>query len=359
MLRTSRPADARSRRGAHRRRRRVQAARRAGTERGVLRRARTAPGTATTRCSRRSSSAAAPAAPCSGRRAAPSRHHLFIANDMPGEAEVHARAAGDWPMVGRSPPNAGSRGPSMASTRTTACWRGAGRGHRRRREPDDPRGGGGLLPARPPRCGARTVPSFVDGRAPDSAAGADPTDPLTSVPPLARPLLAVCYARAFGADARARAAIADLRGADDAATTARLASSGPSAWTSTMGGSSEPGERQPPWRRRPTSRGSARRRSRCWRWRTPSRATSSLRLSAPSGCSTSRPPPAPRAVATLALVLRHAQRGEHRRGGCAAAVGRRPLRTVRSAPSTAPCGPRCALRGARSSGSRARMRTSS
>ena len=163
----------------------------------------------------------------------------FIANDMPGEAEVHARAAGDWPMVGR-----------LAAERWVADPRW--RRHERR-----PAGGGAgraiaadesltILAAAEPAPGAtaalRAHRAFVDGRAPDSAAGADPTDPLTSVPPLARPLLAVCYARAFGADARARAAIADLRGADDAATTARL-SSGPSAWTSTMGGSSEPGER--------------------------------------------------------------------------------------------------------------------
>ena len=216
-----RPADARSRRGAHRRRRRVQAARRAGTERGVLRRARgphLVPLPLAVRDAPRG------ALRQQHRALADELHRRatwFIANDMPGEAEVHARAAGTGPWWGGSPPNAGSRGPR---------WRR----HERR-----PAGGGAgqaiaadesltILAAaeacsRRDRRAAGAHRAFVDGRAPDSAAGADPTDPLTSVPPLARPLLAVCYARAFGADARARAAIADLRGADDAATTARLA----------------------------------------------------------------------------------------------------------------------------------------
>ena len=146
----------------------------------------------------------------------------FIANDMPGEAEVHARAAGDWPMVGR-----------LAAERWVA------------RTLDGADTNDGLLAGVPARaiaanegltilaaaeaCSRRdrhaadTHCAALDRPAPNPASGPGPTYPLTSVPPLARPLLAVCYARAFGADARARAAIADLRGADDAATTARLA----------------------------------------------------------------------------------------------------------------------------------------
>jgi LuxR family maltose regulon positive regulatory protein len=145
----------------------------------------------------------------------------FMANDMPGEAEVHARAAGDWPMVGR-----------LAVERWVS------------RTLDGVDTNDGLLAGVPPRavaanesltilaaaeaCSRRdrraadTHCAALDGAAPDPAAGPEPSDPLTSVPPLARPLLALSYARAFGAGARGRAAIADVRGADDAAT-ARLA----------------------------------------------------------------------------------------------------------------------------------------
>jgi LuxR family transcriptional regulator, maltose regulon positive regulatory protein len=146
----------------------------------------------------------------------------FIANDMPGEAEVHARAAGDWSVVGR-----------LAAERWVA------------RTLDGVDTNDGLLAGVPARviaadesltilaaaeaCSRRDRRAadvhcaVLDGPAPAPASGTDQADPLTTVPPLARPLLAVCYARAFGADARARAAIADLRGADDAATAARLA----------------------------------------------------------------------------------------------------------------------------------------
>jgi LuxR family maltose regulon positive regulatory protein len=146
----------------------------------------------------------------------------FIANDMPGDAEVHARAAGDWPMVGR-----------LAAERWVA------------RTLDGVDTNDGLLAGVPARAIAadesltilaaaeacsrrdrRTADAHcagLDGSAPDPVSDPDPTDPMTSVPPLARPLLAVCYARAFGADARARAAIADLRGTDDADTAPRLA----------------------------------------------------------------------------------------------------------------------------------------
>jgi LuxR family transcriptional regulator, maltose regulon positive regulatory protein len=146
----------------------------------------------------------------------------FIANDMPGEAEVHARAAGDWPIVGRLAAErwvartldgvdtndgllAGVPARAIAADESLTILAAAEACFRRDRRAADA------------HCVA------LDGPAPDPASNPDPADPLTSVPPLARPLLAVCYARAFGADVRARAAIADLRGADDAATTARLA----------------------------------------------------------------------------------------------------------------------------------------
>jgi LuxR family transcriptional regulator, maltose regulon positive regulatory protein len=140
----------------------------------------------------------------------------FIAHDMPGDAEVHARAAGDWPTVGR-----------LAVQRWVA------------RELE---GGGtndGLLAGVPARaiaanesltvlaaaeaCAQRdrsaadTHLAALDKLAPDPAPRPEGADPLAGAPPLARPLLAIGYARAFGADARARAAIADLRvaGGDD------------------------------------------------------------------------------------------------------------------------------------------------
>ena len=103
----------------------VQAARRAGTERGVPRGARgPSPGTATTRCSRRSwrracasstvtwrTSCTVAPPPGSSPTTCPVRPR-----SMPGR-----RGTGRW--WGGSPPNAGSPGPSMAPTRTTACWR--------------------------------------------------------------------------------------------------------------------------------------------------------------------------------------------------------------------------------------------
>jgi LuxR family transcriptional regulator, maltose regulon positive regulatory protein len=145
----------------------------------------------------------------------------FMANDMPGEAEVHARAAGDWPMVGR-----------LAAERWVA------------RHLDGVDTNDGLLAGVPARaiadnecltilaaaeaCSRRDRRAAdahyaaLDGPVADRAAGPEPTDPLTSTPPLARAFLPISYARAFGADARARAAIAHMRGADDAAMTARL-----------------------------------------------------------------------------------------------------------------------------------------
>jgi LuxR family maltose regulon positive regulatory protein len=144
----------------------------------------------------------------------------FIANDMPGEAEVHARAAGDWPTVGR-----------LAADRWVARTLDGG-------ETND-----GLLAgiparaiatneslallaaveacARRDRSAAEAHCAMLDRLASDPPAHRVAADPTTGAPPLARSLLAICHARAFGADARARAAIADLRpagGADHAAT---------------------------------------------------------------------------------------------------------------------------------------------
>lgn len=146
----------------------------------------------------------------------------FIANDMPDEAEVHARAAGDWPMLGR-----------LAAERWVA------------RALDGAETNDGLLAGVPARAIAtnesltvlaaaeacygrdRSVAdahlAVLDRPAPDAASSRQPADPMTSAPPLTRSLLAICHARAFGADARARAAIAELRGADGDAVTARLA----------------------------------------------------------------------------------------------------------------------------------------
>ena len=149
----------------------------------------------------------------------------FIANDMPGEAEVHARAAGDWPMVGR-----------LAADRWVA------------RALDGVETNDGLLAGVPARAVAANESLTVlavadacsrrdrgsadahraafDGPAPDQVARHERADPMTGAPALARPLLAISYARAFGADAGARAAIADLRAEDGGAgnaATVRLA----------------------------------------------------------------------------------------------------------------------------------------
>jgi LuxR family transcriptional regulator, maltose regulon positive regulatory protein len=148
----------------------------------------------------------------------------FIANDMPGEAEVHARASGDWPMIGR-----------LAADRWVA------------RVLDGAETNDGLLAGVPARaiagqesltvlaaaeaCSRRDRSAAdahraaLDKPAPDPATRREPIDSIASAPPLARSLLAIGYARAFGADARARAAITDLRAADGGVddTTARLA----------------------------------------------------------------------------------------------------------------------------------------
>jgi LuxR family maltose regulon positive regulatory protein len=236
----------------------------------------------------------------------------FIANDMPGEAEVHARAAGDWPMVGR-----------LAAERWVA------------RTLDGVDTNDGLLAGVPARaiaadesltiiaaaeaCSRRDRRAAdahcvaLDGPAPDPASGPDPADPLTSVPPLARPLLAVRYARAFGADARARAAIADLRDADDAATTARLAELRAIGLDLDDGGI-ERARRQ----------AAALVQTADVTWiRTEGLALLALvdavegdlvaaALHAERVLDEPSPAGAARHVATLALALRHAQRGEHR-----------------------------------------------
>ena len=148
----------------------------------------------------------------------------FIANDMPGEAEVHARASGDWPMIGR-----------LAADRWVA------------RVLDGAETNDGLLAGVPARaiagqesltvlaaaeaCSRRDRSAAdahraaLDKAAPDPATRREPIDSIASAPPLARSLLAIGYARAFGADARARAAITDLRAADGGVddATARLA----------------------------------------------------------------------------------------------------------------------------------------
>jgi LuxR family transcriptional regulator, maltose regulon positive regulatory protein len=257
----------------------------------------------------------------------------FIANDMPGEAEVHARAAGDWPMVGR-----------LAAERWVA------------RTLDGVDTNDGLLAGVPARaiaadesltilaaaeaCSRRDRRAadahcaFVDGRVPDPPAGADPTDPLTSVPPLARPLLAVCYARAFGADARARAAIADLRGGDDAATTARLAE------LRAIGLDLDDGRIEQARRKAAALAQAA---DLTW---IGMEALALLALAdavegdlvaaalhAERVLDEPSPTSAARHVATLALALRHAQRGEHRHAVAALSAVRAPAtedRAIRS-----------------------------
>lgn len=148
----------------------------------------------------------------------------FIANDMPDEAEVHARAAGNWPMAGR-----------LAADRWVA------------RALDGAESNDGLLAGVPARVIATseslTVLAAADAcsrrdrsatdahrvtlaqLAPDPATRPEQSGPMTGVPLLARPLLDIGYARAFGADTRGRAAIAELRAADGGAdaATVRLA----------------------------------------------------------------------------------------------------------------------------------------
>jgi LuxR family transcriptional regulator, maltose regulon positive regulatory protein len=248
----------------------------------------------------------------------------FIANDMPGEAEVHARAAGDWPMVGR-----------LAAERWVA------------RALDGADANDGMLAGVPARaiaanegltilaaaeaCSRRDRPTadahcdaLDDRQALDpTASGPEPTDPLTSAPSLARPLLAVSYARAFGTDARARAAIAGLRGADDA-TTARLAQ------LRTIGLDLDDGRIE-----RARREAAALVLGADFTWI----ATEALALLALADAvegdleaaalhaervldesSTT----APRHIATLALALRHAQRGDHRHAVDALSAVRMP-----------------------------------
>jgi LuxR family transcriptional regulator, maltose regulon positive regulatory protein len=237
----------------------------------------------------------------------------FMANDMPGEAEVHARAAGDWPMVGR-----------LAAERWVA------------RTLDGVDANDGLVAGVPARaiaenecltilaaaeaCSRRDRRAAdahyaaLDGPAPDRTAGPEPTYPLTSAPPLARPLLAVSYARAFGADARARAAIGDMRGADDAATTARLAE------LRVIGLDLDEGRLERARRQAATLVQAT---ERTWIG-TEALALLALAdavegdlvaaaLHAERVLDEPSPGGAARHVATLALALRHAQRGEHRR----------------------------------------------
>ncbi len=148
----------------------------------------------------------------------------FIANDLPDEAEVHARAAGNWPTVGR-----------LAAAR----WVG--------RALDGTESNDGLLAGVPAHavatdeslailaasdaCSRRDRSSADSHRAALGRMVADPPRPhgqgdsMPGAPPLARSLLDIRYARAFGADARARAAIGALRGGDGGgdSATVRLA----------------------------------------------------------------------------------------------------------------------------------------
>jgi LuxR family maltose regulon positive regulatory protein len=145
----------------------------------------------------------------------------FVANDMPGEAEVHARAAGDWPSVG-----------SLAARRWVD------------RELGGAESNGDLLarvPARAveaseslmilaaaeacsrrDRSAADAHRSALGRLAPDAVRRSEEPDRGTGVPSLARPLLDIGYARAFGADSRAREAVAGLRETGAAAGSADL-----------------------------------------------------------------------------------------------------------------------------------------
>ena len=254
----------------------------------------------------------------------------FIANDMPGEAEVHARAAGDWPMVGRLAAErwvartldgadtndgllAGVPARAMAANESLSILAAAEACSRRDRRAADAHRAG------------------LDGPAPDPASGTEPIDPLTSVPPLAQPLLAVCYARAFGADARARAAIADLRGADDAATTARLAE------LRAIGLDLDDGRIE-----RARRQAAALVQADDFTWiSTEAHALLALAdavegdlvaaaLHADRVLDEPSPTGAARHIATLARALRHAQRGEHRHAVAALSAVRAPATADRA-----------------------------
>ena len=134
----------------------------------------------------------------------------FIANDMPGEAEVHARAAGDWAMVGR-----------LAADRwVTRTLEGA--------ESND-----GLLAGVPARavaanesltvlaaadaCSRRdrgaadAYRAALDRLAPDPTSRPEQSDPTTGAPPLARSLLDIgsapgLWCRCSGASGHRRSA---------------------------------------------------------------------------------------------------------------------------------------------------------
>jgi LuxR family maltose regulon positive regulatory protein len=254
----------------------------------------------------------------------------FMANDMPGDAEVHARAAGDWPMVGRLAAErwvartldgvdtndgllAGVPARAIAADESLTILAAAEACSRRDRGAADA------------HCAA------LDEPAPDPASVPDLTDPMTSVPSLARPLLAVCYARAFGADARARAAIADLRGADCAATTARLAE------LRAIGLELDDGRIE-----RTRRKAAALVQAADLTWiGTEALALLALgdavegdllaaALHAERALDEPSPTGAARHVATLALALRHAQRGEHRHAVEALSAVRAPATADRA-----------------------------
>ena len=175
----------------------------------------------------------------------------FIANDMPGEAEVHARASADWPMVGR-----------LAADRWVA------------RVLDGAETNDGLLAGVPARAVAANESLTVlaaaeacsrgDRSAADAhraALGRPAPDPATRREPTgshdrrapARPVVAGHRLRPGIRCRRPGASghrpICGPRTAES--TTPRSGgwrSSGPSDWTSTKVGSSGRGERQPHWR---------------------------------------------------------------------------------------------------------------
>jgi LuxR family transcriptional regulator, maltose regulon positive regulatory protein len=238
----------------------------------------------------------------------------FIANDMTDEAEVHARAAGDWPIVGRLAAErwvaraldgaetndgllAGVPARAIAANEGLTILAGAEACSRRDRSAADA------------HCAVLGVPRS------DPGSGPGPTDPLTHAPPLARSLLAIRYARAFGADARARAAVADLRSADGADMAMRLAE------LRAIGLDLDDGRIE---RARRQAAALAQAADLTWI------GTEALALLALADAvegdlgaaalhgarvldGPSPPTGVARHVATLALALRHAQRGEHRR----------------------------------------------
>jgi LuxR family maltose regulon positive regulatory protein len=135
----------------------------------------------------------------------------FLDEDMPREAEAHARAAGDWPLLSRLASRrwvertlAGVDGSDglLAGIPATAFTAS----------------GGLAVVAAADACMRRDRPAADTLRAaadelasPAPSAPGDATAALDASPPEARALLDIAYARAFGVDERARTAISTLR----------------------------------------------------------------------------------------------------------------------------------------------------